>query len=229
MIAGQRGRVNFNAFFPGHFFLLKIDRHRVSFGEGQPAIGGDHQVMDPDDLGVDNKFGGEIAGVVVDRGIVGAVGRDSDPSAHIPGLDDEYGVGRADRCFIVEYDRIGDSFGDYFVGGERIPRVVGQGVGGTGTKQGVKEDGEWEQQYGPPAGKAAACGAWATWGGVRVVLGVRRGCRGVRRRCRGVRRGCWGVHRGMGSGGREGVALAEVVPVFEPGESRQGVEGMYGR
>jgi hypothetical protein len=101
--------------------------------------------MDPDDLGVDDEFGGEIAREVIDSGVVGAVGRDGDPPAHVPGLDNEYGVCWTDGCFIVKDDGVGDAFGDYFVGGESIPGVIRKGVGVAGTEQRIEEYGEGEQ------------------------------------------------------------------------------------
>lgn len=148
MVAGQGSRVYFNSFLSGHFFFFEIDRDGVtvgngfSFGEGEPAVGSDHQVMCPDDLCVDDEFGFKEAGVVVDGGIVSACWGNGNPAAHVPGLDDKDGVGWANRSFVVEDDGIGDAFGDYFIGGKRILGWVDGRCVFFGTEQGVKENGE---------------------------------------------------------------------------------------
>lgn len=146
MVAGQGIRVDFNACFSGDFFLFKIDGDGTCFCfcQREPAVGGDHQVMGANDLGVDDEFGFEVAGVVVDGGVVCAGRWDGNPSAHIPGLDDEYGVGGVDGGPVVKNDGVRDAFGDYFVGGEGVLRRVGfcPGVGGSRAKERVEQDGE---------------------------------------------------------------------------------------
>jgi len=127
MVAGQGSLVYFNSFLAGHFFFSEIDWDGVSLCQGEPAVGGDHQVMCSDDLGVDDEFGFEVAGIVVDGGEVGAGGRDGYSAALVPGLDDEYGIGGVDGGFVVEDDGVGDAFGDYFVGGKFVAREVGAG------------------------------------------------------------------------------------------------------
>lgn len=141
MVSGQGIRVDFNAFFSGDFFLFEIDGDGICFREGEPAVGGDHQVVGADDLGVDDEFGFEVAGVVVDGGVVRAGGWDCNSSAHVPGLDDEYGVGGIDGGPVVKDDGVGDAFGDYFVGSEGVLRFW-PGVGGSRAKERVEQDGE---------------------------------------------------------------------------------------
>lgn len=118
MVAGQGIRVDLNAFFSGDFFLFKIDGDGICFRYGEPAIGGDHQVVDADDPVIDDEFGFEVTGIIVDGGVVGAGGWDGNFAGHVPGLDDEYGVGGIDGGPIVEDDGVGNALGDYFVGAE---------------------------------------------------------------------------------------------------------------
>ena len=141
MVAVQGGRIYLNSFLAGYFFFFKIDRDGVSIGDGvssdgvssdgvsfrqgEPAVGGDHQVMGSDDGGIDDEFGFEIARVIIDGGVVGAAGWDGYSAAHVPGLDDEYGVGGADGSFIMEDDGVRDAFGHYFVGGEGVLGWIG--------------------------------------------------------------------------------------------------------
>jgi len=132
MVAGQGSRVYFNSFLAGHFFFSEIDGDGVSLCQGEPAVGGDHQVVSTDDLGVDDEFGFEEAGVVIDGGIFSSGGRDGDSPPPVPGLDDEDGVGGVNGGFVMEDDGIGDAFGDNFVGGEFVAREVGEGAGGEG-------------------------------------------------------------------------------------------------
>src|ERR1700734_2377263 len=105
MIALEGSRVYFNSFLAGHFFLSEIDGDGVSFCEREPAVGGDHQVMRADDLGVDDEFGFEKAGIVVYGRVIGSGGRDGYSATPVPTLDDKDGVGGADWASVVEDDR----------------------------------------------------------------------------------------------------------------------------
>lgn len=207
MVTVQNGRVYFNSFLAGQFFFSEIDRGGVSLSEGEPTVGGDHEVVGADDLGVDDEFGFEEAGVVVDRGVFGSCGRDGYSAAPVPGLDDEDGVVGADGAVVMENDRVGDAFGDDFIRSEGVlggvpsgAGWVGEGVGGRSRAQErVKQQGEGKEGEGPQPADAG----FGRCGGI---------CRCRSGRGRGVR----------------GVALPEVIPVFEAGEAGQRVEGMDG-
>ena len=158
MIAGESGRVDGYAFLPSDLFFGEVERDGVIVYEAKPAAGGDHEVSVLNDLGVDHEFGVEIARMIIDSRIFAAAGGYGFFSAHIPGLNDEYRVGRSDRGFIMEDDRVRDAFRDGFVDGEGEVGYRQGVIAGFTIEDRVAQEGDREDEERPPVGEGASCG-----------------------------------------------------------------------